>query len=72
MHDRLTRRTFCAAGALALGGCAASGRSARADPKAAIGELASTGKLRAAINLGNPILRRAAHRENCAACRWTW
>jgi polar amino acid transport system substrate-binding protein len=56
MHDRLTRRTFCAAGALALGGCAASGRSARADPKAAIGELASTGKLRAAINLGNPIL----------------
>jgi polar amino acid transport system substrate-binding protein len=46
------RRMFCAAGALALAGCATSGP----DMRAAAAELASTGKLRAAINLGNPIL----------------
>ncbi|HEX7891606.1 MAG TPA: ABC transporter substrate-binding protein, partial [Ramlibacter sp.] len=48
------RRTFCAAAAaLALGGCAT--RPA-APPAAAIAELGATGKLRAAINYGNPIL----------------
>ena len=47
------RRTFCAAAAMALGGCAT--RPA-APPAAAIAELGSTGKLRAAINYGNPIL----------------
>jgi polar amino acid transport system substrate-binding protein len=46
------RRMFCAAGALALAGCASSGP----DLRAAAAELASTGKLRAAINFGNPIL----------------
>ncbi|WP_420992404.1 ABC transporter substrate-binding protein [Cupriavidus sp. 30B13] len=60
-----TRRSICAAGpaaaALALAGCAGasgtSGTPAGGDPRAAaIGELGSTGKLRAAINLGNPIL----------------
>ncbi|KQT11068.1 ABC transporter substrate-binding protein [Ramlibacter sp. Leaf400] len=35
-----------------MAGCAATGR----DPRAASAELASTGKLRAAINFGNPIL----------------
>jgi polar amino acid transport system substrate-binding protein len=51
MHD--ARRSFCIAGALALAGCA----SVAPDPRAgAIAELASTGKLRAAINFGNPIL----------------
>ncbi|WP_256734849.1 ABC transporter substrate-binding protein [Variovorax sp. dw_954] len=48
-----TRRTFCASAALMLVGCAAT----RPDPRAgAIVELGSTGTLRAAINLGNPIL----------------
>ncbi len=51
MHTT-NRRSFCAAGALLLGGCAAMGP----DKNAAIAELASTGKLRAAINFGNPIL----------------
>ena len=47
------RRTFCCAGALWVAGCAAT----PPDPRAgAIAELASTGKLRAAINFGNPIL----------------
>ncbi|MEJ8856540.1 ABC transporter substrate-binding protein [Variovorax robiniae] len=48
-----SRRTFCAATALVLAGCAAT----QPDPRAgAIAELGSTGKLRAAINFGNPIL----------------
>lgn len=47
-----SRRSFCAAGALLLGGCATTG----ADQAAARAELASTGVLRAAINFGNPIL----------------
>ena len=48
------RRSFCVAGALVLAGCASV---APPDPRAgAIAELASTGKLRAAINFGNPIL----------------
>jgi polar amino acid transport system substrate-binding protein len=53
----ITRRTFCAAGAgsLLLAGCA-SAPSASAPPAAAVSELSSTGKLRAAINFGNPIL----------------
>jgi polar amino acid transport system substrate-binding protein len=48
------RRTFCAAAAaLAVGGCA----TPRAAPSAAaVAELGPTGKLRAAINYGNPIL----------------
>ena len=46
------RRLLLLGGAAALAGCAAA-----PDPRAgAIAELASTGKLRAAINLGNPIL----------------
>ena len=50
----LSRRALCAAGTLALvGGCAVT---APAPPKAAIAELSPTGKLRAAINFGNPIL----------------
>ena len=48
-----TRRSFCAATALLLAGCAGAGRDQRA---AAIAELGATGKLRAAINFGNPIL----------------
>jgi polar amino acid transport system substrate-binding protein len=53
----LPRRTFCAAGAgtLLLAGCAAT-PPASAPPAAAVSELSSTGKLRAAINFGNPIL----------------
>jgi polar amino acid transport system substrate-binding protein len=47
------RRSFCAAGAALLAGCAAS---PSAPPAAAVAELAGTGKLRAAINYGNPIL----------------
>ena len=48
-----TRRSFCAAGAAMLAGCAAT---QAAPPAAAVAELAATGKLRAAINYGNPIL----------------
>ncbi len=49
----LSRRTLCAAaGAAALAGCASRG----ADPARARSELAGTGRLRAAINFGNPIL----------------
>jgi polar amino acid transport system substrate-binding protein len=48
-----TRRAFCIAGALLLAGCAATAPKPPAD---AIAELGSTGKLRAAINFGNPIL----------------
>ncbi|MCK9686646.1 ABC transporter substrate-binding protein [Scleromatobacter humisilvae] len=47
------RRLLMLGGALALAGCAASAPDAR---DGAIAELASTGTLRAAINLGNPIL----------------
>lgn len=47
------RRLFCAAAAAALAGCAT--RTA-APPAAVVAELGSTGKLRAAINYGNPIL----------------
>ena len=47
------RRSFCAASALLLAGCASS----LPDPRAgAIAQLGVTGKLRAAINFGNPIL----------------
>jgi polar amino acid transport system substrate-binding protein len=48
-----TRRTLCAAGAAALAGCASSPAAPSAAARA---ELGSTGKLRAAINFGNPIL----------------
>jgi polar amino acid transport system substrate-binding protein len=47
------RRTFCAAGAATLAGCASSPAASSA---AARSELGSTGALRAAINFGNPIL----------------
>lgn len=50
----LGRRGFCVAtGALLLAGCASK---PAAPPAAAIAELGGTGKLRAAINFGNPIL----------------
>ncbi|SDC68475.1 polar amino acid transport system substrate-binding protein [Cupriavidus sp. YR651] len=60
-----TRRTICATGplaaALALVGCATSGSSGTVGSReAAIAELGGTGKLRAAINLGNPILASRA------------
>ena len=48
-----TRRTFCAAAALLLAGCAGMPRHLNAGAAA---ELGATGKLRAAINFGNPIL----------------
>jgi polar amino acid transport system substrate-binding protein len=50
----LDRRTFCGGAAAALlGGCAATPAAPSA---AAIAQLGPTGKLRAAINFGNPIL----------------
>ena len=50
----VSRRAFgIAAGGTLLAGCASTGADARA---AAIAELGSTGTLRVAINLGNPIL----------------
>ena len=48
----LDRRTLCLGGAALLAGCAATGPDARV----AAAELAPTGRLRAAINFGNPIL----------------
>jgi len=52
-HDA-GRRSFCAAGAaLALAGCTGP---AQQNTTAAVAELGATGKLRAAINFGNPIL----------------
>jgi polar amino acid transport system substrate-binding protein len=54
----MDRRTFCAAaGGTLLAGCAAT---PSAPPAAAVSELGSSGKLRAAINLGNPILANRA------------
>src|SRR5438105_400655 len=47
-----SRRSICIAGAMLLGGCATSD-AARASAAA---ELTPTGKLRAAINYGNPVL----------------
>jgi polar amino acid transport system substrate-binding protein len=49
-----TRRSFCVAGAMLLGGCATHGD----DRAAAAAELTPTGKLRAAINYGNPVLAK--------------
>ncbi|MBT9463829.1 ABC transporter substrate-binding protein [Hydrogenophaga sp.] len=54
----LTRRALFAVfatGALLLGGCAATAPASPPSP-AAIAQLSPTGKLRAAINFGNPIL----------------
>ena len=48
-----TRRSVCVAGALLLVGCARIAPDRRAG---AVAELGATGKLRAAINFGNPIL----------------
>ncbi|MGJ7498185.1 ABC transporter substrate-binding protein [Variovorax sp. RT4R15] len=47
------RRRFCSAGALLLAGCASPTARPPAD---AVAQLGNTGKLRAAINFGNPIL----------------
>jgi polar amino acid transport system substrate-binding protein len=49
----IDRRAFCAAGGLLLAGCAGTTASSQT---AAAAELGATGKLRAAINFGNPIL----------------
>ena len=49
----IARRSFCVAGAALLAACAAT---PAAPPAAAVSELGATGKLRAAINYGNPIL----------------
>lgn len=49
-----TRRSFCASAVLLVAGCTSPGRGPEA--RAAAAELAPTGKLRAAINFGNPIL----------------
>ena len=52
-----TRRTFCLAGSASLlAGCGGMAASSAFPARA---ELGSTGKLRAAINLGNPILAKA-------------
>ncbi|MET0544537.1 MAG: transporter substrate-binding domain-containing protein, partial [Variovorax sp.] len=51
--NTLRRRQLCAAGALLLAGCAST---ATRPPAEAVAQLGSTGKLRAAINFGNPIL----------------
>jgi polar amino acid transport system substrate-binding protein len=48
-----SRRSFCAAAATVLAGCAAA---PAAPPAAARAELGPSGRLRAAINFGNPIL----------------
>lgn len=54
----VSRRSVLAAGAVMLGGCAAIGSSIgpSANARAARTELSPTGRLRAAINFGNPIL----------------
>jgi polar amino acid transport system substrate-binding protein len=54
LHNPLDRRAFCAASGLLLAGCA--GTTASTQQAAAAAELGATGKLRAAINFGNPIL----------------
>ena len=61
----LTRRSFhAAAGGLLLAGCASRTGQAPGSSAAAVAELGSTGKLRAAINFGNPILaNRGANGE---------
>ncbi len=59
-----TRRSFCATAATLLAGCATSpagapgAAPAPSGAAAARAELAGTGKLRAAINFGNPILAK--------------
>jgi polar amino acid transport system substrate-binding protein len=55
-HLSPVRRRLCASGAALLAGCAPTGE--RPD-RAAITEMSPTGRLRAAINLGNPILATA-------------
>src|SRR3954470_12264002 len=47
-----SRRSFCSAGALVLAGCASTGASMQA----VRADIAPAGKLRAAINYGNPVL----------------
>jgi polar amino acid transport system substrate-binding protein len=53
LSHAIDRRAFCAAGGLLLAGCASTRAGSQA---AAAAELGATGKLRAAINFGNPIL----------------
>jgi polar amino acid transport system substrate-binding protein len=55
MKTTLARRTFCIAGTAWLAGCASVGRGDD-EARGAASQLSPTGKLRAAINLGNPIL----------------
>lgn len=63
-NNAATRRSLlAAAGAFMVAGCASPGPDLRA---AAIAELGATGKLRAAINFGNPIL---ASREGADGAR---
>jgi len=59
--NNAARRSLCAAGALMLAGCAGgpaqrAGAESTAQRAGAIAELGASGKLRAAINFGNPIL----------------
>ena len=54
------RRLVCAAGALLLAGAATAATPIPDSKQPAATELASTGKLRAAINFGNPILASRA------------
>ena len=51
----IARRAFCIAGALVAAGCASASDDRR---RAAAAELGASGRLRAAINFGNPILAR--------------
>jgi len=51
-----SRRSFCAGGALLLAGCAGVAGGSRDARAGAAAELGGTGKQRAAINFGNPIL----------------
>jgi polar amino acid transport system substrate-binding protein len=53
MTDLRGRRALCFAGGLVLVGCVSAPRAPSAD---AVAQLGGTGKLRAAINFGNPIL----------------
>ncbi|GJG94718.1 ABC transporter substrate-binding protein [Cupriavidus pauculus] len=57
MQPNPTRRALCIGTALALAGCASRPATADADARA---QLTGTGKMRVAINLGNPILASRA------------
>ena len=63
-----SRRSFCAGAALLLAGCAGA---TQRPPRAPSRSSAPSGKLRAAINFGNPILAAEAPAVNRAASRST-